>query len=103
MDLLHIPPCLGFPLLGDDELGAQISMQPSLLGEAVSFHLLLTEELGFLLATSNEGLKGRPTSKIQKYMMTRRKRDERSSGYLAIGNNDVAQDNLGLILDTHHR
>ena len=64
MDLLCVPTCLGFPLLGGDELGAQIFAQPSLLSEAVPFHLLLTEEPGFLLAMSNEGLKGRPVSKI---------------------------------------
>ena len=60
--------CLSFPLLGGSKLGAHISMQPGLLGEAVPFHLLLVEELGFLLATSNEGQKRRPVSKIQKYM-----------------------------------
>ena len=97
MDLLYVLTCFGFPLLGGGKLGAQISAQPSLLDEAVPFHLLLVEELGFLLAMSNEGLKGRPTSKIQKYMMTRRKRDERSSGYLAIGNNDIVQDDPNLI------
>ena len=90
MDLLRVPTRLGFLLLGGSKLGAHISTQSSLLAEAVPFHLLLTEEPGFLLATSNEGLKGRPMSKIQKYLMTRRKRDERSSGYPAIGNNDVA-------------
>ena len=103
MDLLCVPTCLGFPLLGGGELGAQIFTQSSLLGEAVPLHLLLVEEPGFLLATSNEGLNGRQMSKIQKYMMMRRKRDERSSGYPAIGNNDVAQDDPGLIQDTHHR
>ena len=64
MDLLYIPTCLGFLLLGSSKLGAHISMQLSLLGEAVPFHLLLMEEPGFLLATSNEGLKRRPVSKI---------------------------------------
>ena len=64
MDLLYVLTRLGFPLLGGGELGAQISTQPSLLGEAVPFHLLLVEELGFLLAMNNEGLKGRPVSKI---------------------------------------
>ena len=97
MDLLYVPTCFGFPLLGGGELGAQIFAQPSFLGEVVPFHLLLAKEPGLLLATSNEGLKGIPTSKIQKYMMTRRKRDERSSGYLAIGNNDIAQDDPSLI------
>ena len=103
MDLLCVPTRLGFPLLGDGELGAQISAQPGLLGEAVPFHLLLMEEPGFLLATSNEGLKRRPVSKIQKNMKTRRKRDERSNRYPAIRNDDVAQDDPGLIQDAHHR
>ena len=68
MDLLHVPTRLGFPLLGGSELGAHISMQSGLLSEVVPFHLLLTEEPGFLPAKSNEGLKRRPVSKIQKYM-----------------------------------
>ena len=58
MDLLHVPTRLSFLLLGGSKLGARISVQPGLLGEAVPFHLLLMEEPGFLLATSNEGLKG---------------------------------------------
>ena len=49
-------------------MGAHISAQPGLLGEVVPFHLLLMEEPGFLPVTSNEGLKRRPVSKIQKYM-----------------------------------
>ena len=60
--------CLGFPLLGGSKLGAHIPVQLGLLGEVVPFHLLLMEELGFLPAMSNEGLKRRPVSKIQKYM-----------------------------------
>ena len=68
MDLLRVPTRLGFSLLGGSKLGAHISTQPGLLSEAVPFHILLTEELGFLPATSNEGLKRRPVSKIQKYM-----------------------------------
>ena len=68
MDLLRVPTCLGFPLLGGSKLGAHISMQPSLLGEAVPFHLLLMKEPGFLPAMSNDGLKRRLVSKIQKYM-----------------------------------
>ena len=97
MDLLRVPTRLGFPLLGDSKLDAHISLQSGLLGEAVPFHLLLMEEPGLLLATSNEGLKRRPVSKIQKNMKTRRKRDERLNGYPAIGNDDVAKDDLGLI------
>ena len=68
MDLLRVPTHLGFPLLGDSKLGTHISAQAGLLGEVVRFHLLVTEELGFIPATSNEGLKRRPVSKIQKYM-----------------------------------
>ena len=68
MDLLRIPTRLGFPLLGGSKLGAHISAQPGLLSEVVPFHLLLIEEPGFLLAMSNEGLKRRQVSKIQKYM-----------------------------------
>ena len=68
MGLLYVPMRLGFLLLGGSKLGAHISVQLGLLGEAVPFHLLLMEEPGLLLATSNEGLKRRPESKIQKYM-----------------------------------
>ena len=68
MDLLYVPTHLGFPLLGGSKLGVHISAQLSLLTEAVPFHLLVTEEPGLLPATSNEGLKRRPVSKIQKYM-----------------------------------
>ena len=65
MDLLRVPMRLSFPLLGGGKLGAQISMQPGLLYEAVPFHLLLAEEPRLLLATSNEGLKRKPVSKIR--------------------------------------
>ena len=70
MDLLRILTRLGFPLLGGSKLGAHVSAQPGLLCEAVPFHLLLAEEPGLLLATSNEGLKRTPVSKIQKYKNT---------------------------------
>ena len=73
MDLLRVSTRLGFLLLGDSKLGAHISTQPGLLSEAVPFHLLLMEEPGLLPATSNEGLKRRPVSKIKKYM----KKEER--------------------------
>ena len=52
-------------------------MQPGLLGEVVPFHLLLTKELGFVLAMSNEGLKRRPVSKIRKYKNMWRKKKAR--------------------------
>ena len=65
MDLLCVSTSLGFLLLGGGKLGAHISTQLGLLGEAVPFYLLLMEEPRFLPATSNEGLKRRPVSKIQ--------------------------------------
>ena len=64
MDLLRVLMRLGFLLLGGSKLGAHIPAQPGLLSEAVPFHLLLMEELGFLPAMNNEGLKRRPVSKI---------------------------------------
>ena len=86
MDLLRVPTRLGFLLLGGSKLGAHIFAQPGLLGEAVPFHLLLMEEPGFLPATSNEGLKRRPVSKIHG---ERRKQEGRSSEYPASGNDDI--------------
>ena len=83
MDLLHVPARLGFLLLGGSKLGAHISTQPGLLGEAVPFHLLLMEEPGFLPATSNEGLKRRPVSKTQKYMKKEEsKREDQADTWL---------------------
>ena len=70
MDLLRVPTRLGYPLLGGSKLGAHISTQPGLLGEVVLVHLLLMEEPGFVLTTSNDGLKRRPVSKIRKYKNT---------------------------------
>ena len=64
MDLLHVSTRLGFPLLGDSKLGVYISTQLGLLDVAVPFHLLLMKEPGLLSATSNEGQKRRPMSKI---------------------------------------
>jgi len=85
MGLLRVPTHLDFPLLGGNKLGAHISTQPSLLNEAVPFHLLLAEEPGFLSAMSNEGLKRRPVSKTQK------KHEDPSVKIpgLASGNDDV--------------
>ena len=100
MGILDVLTRLDLPLLGGSKLRTHISSQPGLLDEAVPFRLLLVEEPGFVPAMSNEGLKTRLVSKIQKYkkyMKTRRKRDERSSGYPAVGNDDVAQDDPGLI------
>ena len=77
MDLLHVPMRLGFLLLGGSKLCTHVSSQLGLLGEVVPFHLLLMEELGFITATSNEGLKRRPVSKIQKYKNTWRKKKAR--------------------------
>ena len=54
---------LGHPLLGDSKLGAHIPMQLGLFSKVVPFLLLLMEELGFLPATSDKGLKRRSMSK----------------------------------------
>ena len=70
MDLLRVLTLLGLPLLGGSELRAHISSQPGLLGKVVPFHLLLVKELGFVPATSNETLKRRPVSKIQRHKDT---------------------------------
>ena len=59
---------LGHLLLCGSELGTHIFALSGLLGEAVPFHLLLVEELGFLPATSDKGLKRSSMSKTQKYM-----------------------------------
>lgn len=103
MNLLYVPTCLGFPLLGGSKLGAHISAQSGLLSEAVSLRILLMEEPGFLLAMSNEGLKRRAVSKIRKYMKKEECEKKDQVGYPAIGNNDIMQDDPSLIQDIHHR
>ena len=70
MDLLRVLTRLGLPLLGSSKLRAHISSQSGLLDKVVPFRLLLMEELGFVSATSNETLKRRPVSKIQKHKNT---------------------------------
>ena len=64
MDLIRVPTRLGLPLLGGSKLRAHISSQLALLGKVVPFRLLLMEELGFVLATSNDTLERKPVSKI---------------------------------------
>ena len=96
MDLLCVPKRFGLLLLGSGELGAQISTQPGLLGEAVPFHLLLVEEPGLLPATSDKGLKENQCRNTKTYEETR-KREERLREYLTSGNDDVAQDAPGLV------
>jgi len=71
MSLLHVPMCLGLPLLGGSELRAHISSQPGLLGKAVPFRLLLMKEPGLVPSMSNNILKGGPKledTKTQKYV-----------------------------------
>ena len=77
MDLLRIPTRLSLPLLGGSKLRAHISSQLGLLGKAVTFHLLLVEEPGFILAICNETLKRRPVSKIRRHKNMRRKKKTR--------------------------
>ena len=73
MELLHVPTCLGLPLLDDSKLRAHIASQPSLLGEAVPLCLLLVKKPGFVPAMGNKTLKRRPISKIRKHKDTKRK------------------------------
>ena len=69
--LLRVLTRLGLPLLGRSKLGGHGCSQLGLLGEAIPLHLLLTEELGFILATSNKNLKRKKTgtrnAKTQKH------------------------------------
>ena len=58
---------LGHPLLGGNELGGHITVQPRLFDEAVQVLLLLAKEPGFLPATSDKGLK-KIMVRTQKYM-----------------------------------
>ena len=90
MDLLRVPTRLGFPLLGGSKLGVHIPAQPDLLGEVVPFHLLLAEE-------PRRGTEKKTSVKNTKIHEERRKREGRSSGYLASGNDDVTQDAPGLV------
>ena len=48
---------LSHPLLGGNELGGHIPVQPCLFAEAVPVLLLLVKELIFLPAVSDKGLK----------------------------------------------
>ena len=77
MGLLRVLTRLGLPLLGGSELRAHISSLPGLLNKAILFRLLLVEDLGFILATSNEALKRRPVSKIRRHKNMRRKKKTR--------------------------
>ena len=71
MGLLRVLSRLGLPLLGGSKLGGHVCSQPGLLGEVIPLHLLLMEELGFILATSNKNLKRKKTgirnAKTQKH------------------------------------
>ena len=60
MGILRVLTCLGLPLLGGSKLRTHISSQVGLLGKAIPFCLLFTEELGFALTTSNNDLKRKP-------------------------------------------
>ena len=66
MELLHVPTCLGLPLLGGGELRAHISSQPGLPDKAVPFCLLLTKESGLVPAMGNNILQRGPESEDMK-------------------------------------
>jgi len=71
MDLLRVLTRLGLPLLGGSKLRGHTYSQPGLLGKVIPLHLLLVEESGFILTTSNENLKKKKTgirnTKTQKH------------------------------------
>ena len=71
MRLLRILTRLGLPLLDNSKLGGHVCSQPGLLGKAIPLRLLLAEELGLFLATSNKNLKRKKTgirkAKTQKH------------------------------------
>ena len=78
---------LSHPLLGGNELGGHIPMQPRLFDEAVPVLLLLAKELGFLPAMSDKGLK-KDDGQNTKIHEERGGRGARSNEYLASGNDD---------------
>ena len=61
MGLLRILTHLGLPFLGGSKLCGHICSQLGLLGKAIPLRLLLVEESGFILATSNKSLKRKKT------------------------------------------
>ena len=80
MGLLHVPACLGLPLLGGSKLRAHVSSQPGLLDKAIPLRLLLAEELGFVLIASNKDLERRPAlrnTKTQKHLKKEENKEER--------------------------
>ena len=70
MGNLHVLTRLDLPLLGGSKLRTHISSQPGLLSKAIPFRLLFTKELGFAPIASNDNLKRRLVSKIQKHKST---------------------------------
>ena len=105
MNLLCIPTRLGLPLLGGSKLRGHICSQPGLFTKAVPLHLLLTEETGFIPATSSDNLQKETnirSSKNTKTYEERRKQRGRSSRYPGRGNKDLAQDFSGLVQSLHH-
>ena len=71
MGLLRVLTRLGLPFLGGSKLCGHICSQLGLLGKAIPLRLLLVEESGFILATSNKNLKRKKTgirnAKTQKH------------------------------------
>ena len=71
MGLLCVLTRLDLPLLGSSKLCGHVCSQSGLLREAIPLRLLLTEESGFISATSNKNLKRKKTgirnAKTQKH------------------------------------
>ena len=66
---------LSHPLLGGNELGGHIPVQPRLFGEVILVFLLLAKEPVFLPAASDKGLKTMVV-RTQKYMKKEEARDK---------------------------
>ena len=71
MGLLHVLTRQGLPFLGGSKLCGHVCSQLGLLEKAIPLRLLLVEESGFILATSNKNLKRKKTgirnTKTQKH------------------------------------
>ena len=92
---------LSHPLLGGNELGGHIPMQPHLFDEVALVLLLLVKEPGFLPAVSDKGLK-KDDGQNTKIQEERRGREARSSEYPASGNDDFMQGTPSMVQGFQH-